>query len=92
LAEIQRYLVAAHQQLRLIENTKFRKVVYLERHKHDRVWWYVGLRLIPEIPEAGKVYYPVIGAERFSGNEKKAAREYAERLAEEYGAEVEVKA
>lgn len=89
LTDIQNYLKAAREQLQVIDATQFRKEVYFERRKIDnRVWYFVGLRVIPNVPGGERLSYPVIGAKRFPGNERKIAWAYAEQLARKQGIEI----
>jgi hypothetical protein len=84
------YAAAAKAQLEVIKNTKFRKVVYLGReHFTTRVEFYVGLRLIPDIPGGDRTHYPVLHSRRFKGNERKQAFEYADQLVKEHDAVLE---
>jgi len=88
LEQINAYLEAVKEQLARVEQTEFIKEVYFERKKYDRVYYYVGMRVIPNIENGRNMQYPVIGAKRFTGKEKKQAREYAQKLAQEHGAKI----
>lgn len=77
------------QQMQVLDKTGFRKEVHLERQhlRGENVHYTVSLHLVPNIPDPESVRYPTEGDyQKFPGNKKKAAREYARQLTEKHGA------
>src|SRR5690606_11962320 len=92
IEEARRYIAKAKEKLELIESIEWRPVVELNRYKSrslNRVEYCVTVRYIAE-DDPQKSYYPTPSySKKFSGKERKAAFEYAEKLAKELGAEIE---
>ncbi len=88
--QINRYLDALCQQKEKVLNTEFKPVVYLKRHQEysGKVKYYVGVKILPRVPDAENMYYEIRDVKTFSGKERKAAYEYARKLAEQYNAEI----
>jgi hypothetical protein len=84
------FIAACWEQWKKIENTPFKQYVYLKRRQHystKRIEFYTGVFKCPDI-ENGESYGYTVMSRRFTGMEYKGAREYAERLAAQYGCEI----
>jgi hypothetical protein len=82
---------AARAQLKVIEKTSFKKVVRLQRQDWIKVVrYYVGLRLIPDVPDGVRVLdIEELSFRVFGGRERKQAIEYADQLVKEHDAVLE---
>jgi len=88
LDQVNKYLDAVRQQIELVKNTEFEPVVYLQRRQEysGKVKYYVGVKILPRVPDAENMYYEIRDVKTFSGKERKAAYEYAGQLVEKYNA------
>lgn len=84
-----KYLEALKKQFEIVKQMQFKHEVFFRRRGdfNGRVKYYVGVNKIPQVEDARPVTISAT-VSVFSGKEKKQAREYARKLAEEYGAEV----
>jgi len=98
---LENYINQVKKQITIVEKTKFKPVVIFERshnlYNGNRVEYFVKLEERPQIEGIDdtqfrdKLYIPTDCHKRFEGGaKKKAAKEYAEELAEKYGAEIEM--
>jgi len=87
---INKLIDAVRQQKKVVENTAFKRVVAIEqRRRYDGgIAYVVCLKIIPDVPNVGQTYYEEEHHAFFSSKDKKAAYEYAQKLALEHNAEV----
>ena len=86
------FIAACWEQLKKIEDTPFKQYVYFKRHRNiyvKNIYLHVGVRKYPAIEGGEKLSWTLADtAKLFGGKEHKDAREYAERLAAQYGCEI----
>jgi hypothetical protein len=91
-ANYKEYIAACKKQLETIAATEIKQFVYLKRRQNygtKRIDLYVGVQKYPAIEGGEKLAWTPAGtAEKFPGTKRKAAREYAEKLAAQYGCEI----
>ena len=88
---LQSYIAACHQQLVAINNTEFKRHVYFNRRQSwttKRIEYHVGLIVYPDVDGGVSLGWPT-NAKTFTGREKKAARLYADELADQNMCQVE---
>lgn len=92
IEDIKKFIEKVQAKLELVKSIKWTPVVELNRYNSrssNRVEYYVTVRYIAE-DDPQKSYYPTPSySKKFVGKERKAAFEYAEKLAQELGAEIE---
>jgi hypothetical protein len=90
IEKAKRYINKAKERLELVKSIKWAPIVRLSRQKMNKVYYYVSLHY-RAADDPKKTYCPFGSdySKKFSGNERKAAIEYAEKLAVELGAEIE---
>jgi len=91
-ANYEEYIAACKRQLEIIATTEIKRRVYFKRRQNygtKRIEIHVGVQEYPAIEGGEKLGWVLMDtAEIFGGKERKAAREYAERLAAQYGCEI----
>lgn len=86
--KIDDYIFQAKQRLQLLQAMTWKTVVTIDKRKFDKVYYYVSVKKCA-VDDALKHYYIHGYSKKFAGTERKAALEYAEKLANELGAEIE---
>lgn len=86
----QNYITEAKAKLEQIKSIEWKPVVEIYRQQLDKVNYYVSLHY-RAADDPKKTYCPFGNdySKKFIGKERKAAFEYAEKLAQELGAEIE---
>ncbi len=89
---LDKFIDACSEQLRIINDTKITKHVYFRRttdYRTNHVRYEVGVMNSPQVENGFRYEWGEKDTGQvFGGREKKQAREYAEELAKQYGCEI----